>query len=337
MGTGNGWAGLELRHLLALKAIVECGSFHKAAAYLDYTQSGVSQQIAALERIVGDQLIERPGGSRPVRLTEVGEIVLSHGRAVLDQVSAAQTDVAALRRGAGGALRVGAFQSVSATILPALLGRLKRDRSGIQVELTQTTSDPELFALLEAGRLDVTFAMLPVPEGPFGVAELFSDPFVVLAGPGSALARLGRSLSLLDLVNVPLVAPHGCRYTGYLEAQMRERGFEPTVAYRSDDNGTVLGLVAAGAGVALVPRLVAESASGEVVILELDEPLPPRRVALAWRSDRRVQRTRDDFIDAAEKTCSALSLRRPRRITRTGRAGPLAVTTQSSGNPGGGT
>jgi DNA-binding transcriptional LysR family regulator len=314
---------LELRHLLALQAIVEFGSFHKAATHLDYTQSGVSQQIAALERIVGDRLIERPGGSRPVRLTEVGEVVLGHARAVLAQISAAQADVAAVREGMGAALRVGAFQSVGAKILPPLLRRLEGDRPGLRVELTQTTSDPELFALLETGRLDVIFAMLPAPGGPFAVTELFADPFVVVAAPGSALPRRGSPLSLCDLIDVPLIAAHACRYTGYAEGQMRERGFEPNVAYRTDDNGTLLGLVAAGAGVALVPRLVAESANGDVVVLELDEPLPPRRVALAWRSDRRVAHSRVAFVDAAGKTCVALGLGRPRQTGRADQDGRL--------------
>ncbi len=136
--TPTQWAGLELRHLLALHAIAEHGSFHKAAAHLGYTQSGISQQIAALERIVGERVLERPGDSRPVRLTAVGEVVLRHARAVFGQISCAQVDIAALRDGKGGALRVGAFQSVGATILPPVLRRLAADRPDLRIELTQT-------------------------------------------------------------------------------------------------------------------------------------------------------------------------------------------------------
>jgi DNA-binding transcriptional LysR family regulator len=304
----NRWAGLELRHLLALRAIAEQGSFNRAAAALDYTQSGISQQIAALERIVGNRLIERPGGSRPVRLTEAGDAMLAHGRAVLDQTTAAQADLDALRAGSGGRLRVGAFQSVGTRVLPRLMSRLARDWPSMRIDLTQTTSDPELFDLLAAGRLDVTFAMLPVPEGPFVVRELFADRFVLLAAAGSEIARRGGPVSLPQLAELPLIAAHDCRHMSQLDLQMRERGFEPTIVHRSDDNGTVLGLVAAGAGVAFVPSLVAEGANGEVAVLELEEQLPPRRVALASRDDRRQPAALQRFCDEVAATCAELGL-----------------------------
>jgi DNA-binding transcriptional LysR family regulator len=302
------WAGLELRHLLALKAIAEHGSFHRAAAALDYTQSGISHQIAALERIVGERLLERPGGSRPVRLTEIGERMLDHARLVVDQLDAAQADVAALRDGAAGRLRVGAFQSVGAKLLPPLISRLSRERPGLRIDLTQTTSDPELFDLLAAGRLDITFAMLPAPEGPFRVRELFADRFVILAAAGSEVAGRGGRLSLRELAELPLIAAHACRYTSGLEAQLRERGFEPNIVQRSDDNGTVHGLVAAGAGFAFVPQLVADTVNGELAVLEVDEPLPPRRIALATRRDRHTPAALETFVEEVAATCDELGL-----------------------------
>jgi DNA-binding transcriptional LysR family regulator len=308
VGSPGQWAGLELRHLLALKAVAEHGSFHRAAAALDYTQSGISHQIAALERIVGERLLVRPGGSRPVRLTEVGERLLDHGRAVLEQLDAAQADVAALRAGAAGRLRVGAFQSVGARVLPPLMSRLSRERPGLRIDLTQTTSDPELFELLADGRLDVTFAMLPAPEGPFRVRELFADRFVILAAANSEVAGRGRRLSLAELAELPLIAAHACRYTSGLETQLRERGFEPNVVQRSDDNGTVLGLVAAGAGFAFVPQLVADTGNGHLAVLEVDEPLPPRRIALATRRDRHAPAALETFIDEVAATCAGLGL-----------------------------
>jgi DNA-binding transcriptional LysR family regulator len=308
VGSSGQWAGLELRHLLALKAIAEHGSFHRAAAALDYTQSGISHQIATLELIVGDRLLERPGGSRPVRLTEVGRRMLAHSCLVLEQVDAAQADVAALRAGAAGRLRVGAFQSVGATLLPPLMSRLSRRRPALEIELTQTTSDPELFELLENGRLDITFAMLPAPEGPFRVRELFSDRLIVLAPADSEVAGRGRPLALSELAELPLIASNACRYTGRVETQLRERGLEPNIVHRTDDNGTVHGLVAAGAGVAFVPRLVADSVNGELAVLEIGEHVPPRRIALASRSDRRTPAALETFVDEVVATCRELGL-----------------------------
>lgn len=313
MTTPFRWAGLELRHLLALHAIAEHGSFHKAAAHLDYTQSAISQQVASLERITGVRLFERPGGSRPVRLTGAGELMLRHARAVLGQISGALADVEALRDGRSGySLRIGAFQSVGAIILPSLLKRLVRDRPELGIELCQTTSDTELFAHLADQRLDMTFGILPTPDGPFVAFELFTDPFVLIAAPDTEWAQRGERISLNELAKAPLIsATHAVRNGGQFEAQLRERGFTPIVVHRADDNGTVRGLVAAGAGVAVVPRLMAQPANGEVAIIELEEWLPPRRVALSWRSDRAPSPASEAFLDVAAKICAELGLSSP--------------------------
>ena len=99
------WAGLEIRHLLALNAVVENGTFSGAAEQLGYTQPAVSQQVGTLERIVGTPLFERPGGPRPVRLTTAGQMLLIHARAVLARVNSAATDLRALSSGERGELR----------------------------------------------------------------------------------------------------------------------------------------------------------------------------------------------------------------------------------------
>src|SRR5712692_11878921 len=95
----DSWLGLELRHLIALKAVSDEGTFGRAAASLGYTQSAISQQIAMLERIVGQRLIDRPGGPRPVSLTEGGELLLRHAEAIAARLQAAQADLVALEAG----------------------------------------------------------------------------------------------------------------------------------------------------------------------------------------------------------------------------------------------
>src|SRR3546814_14545735 len=104
---------LELRHLQALVAVADTGTFGKAAEQLGFTQSAVSQQIAALERAVGTPVFDRPGGPRPVRLTEAGEVLLEHARAVLTTLRGALADVDAMTSGTRGRLRVGTIQSRS--------------------------------------------------------------------------------------------------------------------------------------------------------------------------------------------------------------------------------
>src|SRR5215468_4261040 len=112
------WLGVEMRHFAALEAVGRTRSFGRAAAELGYTQSAVSQQIAQLERIVGQRLVERPGGPRPVSLTDAGRLLLRHADAIVAQLDAARADMAALAEGAAGPLRIGIYQSVGARILP---------------------------------------------------------------------------------------------------------------------------------------------------------------------------------------------------------------------------
>src|ERR1022692_1223484 len=115
------WLGVELRHLAALQAIAEHGSVGRGAAgALGYTQSAVSQQIATLERLVGPRLVERPGGPRAVELTEAGRLLLRHAEVIVARIQAARADMDALQGGETGTLRVGAFQSAGARILPEL-------------------------------------------------------------------------------------------------------------------------------------------------------------------------------------------------------------------------
>ena len=98
ISTPDHWLGVELRHLAALEAVDAEGSFGRAAIKLGYTQSAISQQIATLERIVGERLVERPGGPRPVALTEAGRMLLRHAKAIMARLQAAQADLKRLRR-----------------------------------------------------------------------------------------------------------------------------------------------------------------------------------------------------------------------------------------------
>jgi molybdate transport repressor ModE-like protein len=142
--SADNWSGVELRHLLALAAVAREGSFGRAATSLGYTQSAVSQQIAALERIVGARLVERPGGPRRVSLTEAGELLLRHAEAIAARLAAAQADLAALGEGAAGAFRVGVFQSVGQHILPELMRRFAAEWPRVDVRLTESAADLSL-------------------------------------------------------------------------------------------------------------------------------------------------------------------------------------------------
>src|SRR4029077_21017127 len=123
--SANDWLGVELRHLAALEAVARTRSFGAAARELGYTQSAVSQQIAQLEKSVGQQLLARPGGPRRVEPTEAGLLLLRHADAIVAQLDAARADIAALAEGDAATLRVGIYLRVGARLLPALVRRFR--------------------------------------------------------------------------------------------------------------------------------------------------------------------------------------------------------------------
>jgi DNA-binding transcriptional LysR family regulator len=307
----NGFLDIELRHLAALQAVSEEGSFGRAATRLGYTQSAISQQIASLERIVGARLVERPGGPRPVYLTEAGGLLLRHADGIVARLHAAEADLAAHARGAAGPLRIGTYQSVGNKILPALLRRFSKRLPEIQIELRETHVDDELLVAVERGELDLTFTMLPPIDGPFEVLELMRDPYVLLVPADSPLA--GKSqVSLREIGQQRLVSNRACRSVEQVHEHLRARGVPTEVIFRSDDNGTVQGVVAAGLGVALVPRLTVDETDPAVAVVDLGGRVPDRLIGIAWHRDRFRTQAADAFVAEAQALCAELATAKPR-------------------------
>jgi DNA-binding transcriptional LysR family regulator len=300
------WLGIELRHLAALEAVAEEASFRGAAARLGYTQSAISQQIATLERLVGAKLIERPGGPRAVSLTDAGRLVLLHAEAIMARLKAAEADVAAIVDGGAGRLRVGTFQSVGARVLPTLLRRFAAAWPGVEVQLEESVSDPSLLAAVERGDLDLTFAMPPLREGPFAMVELMRDPWVLLVPRDSSLAARLDAPPLPEVAGLPLIAPRLCPSLEQIHAHFRARGLEPNYVYNLDENNIVHGMVAAGAGIALLPELAVDSNDERVVALRLSPKVPPRVIAMAWHRDRYRLPAAEAFVELAQELCLEL-------------------------------
>ncbi len=311
------WLGVELRHLAALQAVAEAGSFRAAAARLGYTQSAISQQVAALERAVGARLVERPGGPRPVYLTECGKLVLRHAEAIMARLEAAKADVAAALAGGAGLLRVGSFQSAGARILPELVRRFAAAFPSVEVRLEESASDYDLLESVERGDLDLSFVMLPLPEGPFAIVELVHDPWVLLVPAGSPLAAREQPVTLREIAGLPLIGARLCRSQELVHAHFLARGLEPSYVFHSDENTTIHGLVAAGAGIALVPRLCVDVNDRRVTALEIGTKVPPRVIGLAWHADRYRPPAARGFVELAEAFCAEL---------RDGAGPPLAAT-----------
>ena len=294
----DSWLGVELRHFAALQALASEGSFGRAAERLGYTQSAVSQQIATLERIVGERLVERPGGPRPISLTEAGELLLRHADSIVSRLQAAQADLLALQAGDVGTLRVGTFQSAGARLLPAVMRRFSSAWPGIDVEIGEL-DDEEVEQAIERGELDVGVVALPVSDAPLETSELVHDPYVLVVAAGSPFATSPEPPSLAEIGAERLIGFKAHRSSDSIEGVLRAAGVEPRYAFRTNDNGTVQGLVAAGIGNAILPRLTVDEADPRVVVRDLGDQVPPRVIAIARHRDRYYSPAARAFVEAA--------------------------------------
>jgi DNA-binding transcriptional LysR family regulator len=298
---------LELRHLVALDAVAAEGTFARAAERLGYTQSAVSQQIAALERAVGEKVFDRPGGPRPVELTPFGVELLRGGRDLLGRVDALADGLDRFRAGHVGRLTIGTFQSVSSAVLPMVLGRFRSAHPDVEVQLLETDVDEELEEHLERGQTEVSFVVGHVADpsrSGFESRLLLTDPFVLVARPGQFPPG---PVPVDAFASEPLIGqqPNSCQLLN--EAGLRSAGLDPSYVFRSNDNGTVAAMVRAGMGVAVMPLLCTEPEDPRTELHPLDPPIPGRQVSIAWRSNRTLSPAAQAFVDMTMAVCAELS------------------------------
>lgn len=292
--------GVEVRHLVALEAVAQTGSFSQAAARLGYAQSAISQQISALERAVGHRLVERPGGPRAVSLTEAGKVLLEHAGHIVARLAAAKADLDAMAAGDAGILRVATFQSASARLLPPTLARFRADWPNINIELRNEPMVGQIEGLVRSGQADLAFADLAALDESHAMVELIRDPSVLITAPDHPLAQKD-VVDLAELEGEPMIAMSSNDSCAIRTARALERvGTETNIVFRSDDNLTTQRLVAIGLGVAIVPLLTIERSipDANVAIRALSSSLD-RQIAIIWHRDRLQSRASEAFIDTA--------------------------------------
>jgi DNA-binding transcriptional LysR family regulator len=296
---------IEVRHLQALVAVAETGTFGRAATALGFTQSAVSQQIAALERAVGAPVFDRPGGPRPARLTPVGEVLLEHAHGVLAALRGAVADVEALTSGERGRLRVGTIQSVGTRVIPGLLTRFAAERPGVEIVLQEAHDPRDLLDMVEAQQLDITFCsgVDLTSDSPFASRVVLDDPFVLLAPAGPTWTDRP-SITLDEVATQPLIGNRNPSCFAETLSAFGER--QPHFVFHSDDNSTVQRCVAAGLGLSLAPMLTIDVDDPTTVIVPVTPPLAPRRIAVAWLASRRPSALVDAFVDAAAEICDGV-------------------------------
>ncbi|WP_433337482.1 LysR family transcriptional regulator [Spirillospora sp. CA-294931] len=274
---------LDVTRLRVLREVARSGSLTRAAASLSFTISAVSQQIAVLEREAGAQLLVRH--ARGVRLTEAGRALVRHAEVIFAELRAAETSLAAIADGAGGRLRVGSFTTANATLLPRAVSAFQQRFPDVEVDLTEMDRD-EAMAAVAVHELDLAlvyeFPVVPL-EVPANVelTPLLVDPLLVALPPDHPLADRDR-LRLTDLAGDRWIqGVHHGSTIDVLPRACRAAGFEPRIAFRTDDQMTVRGLVAAGLGVALAPSLTLPATPSGLVVRPLNEPSLTRTVAAA--------------------------------------------------------
>lgn len=291
---------VELRHLRTVVAIADEGTFGRAASRLGYTQSSVSQQIAALERAVGGAVFDRPGGPRPVRITPLGEVVLTHGRDLLTRSEALADAVDRFRAG-NGRIDIGTFQSVSTLILPAVVRRLLDEHPGCDIRLSEVEpEDPTI------GDLDLLFHDGRV-EGDVEHVKLLDEPYLLVAGAG-AFPDGPVPVELLD--DAPLVAWPRTYHQRWLERTLAGYGARPRIVFRTTGHETILSMVRAGIGSAVLPWLAlhgSDASSDDRLGIHALRPSPSREMSLHWPAGRTRSPLANRTIEIAVDTAGELA------------------------------
>jgi len=296
---------LDVRRLRLLRELAHRGTISAVAEALSYTPSAVSQQLAVLERDAGVPLLQRNG--RRVRLTPAGAALAQQTEEILALLEQASAALAAARAGLTGPLRIGAFPTAVAAILPAALVALGRDHPGLELMVTEL--DPAgVPDALRSGALDVAlvheYDYVPTPPDPALATEPLLEEAIYLASCGPPLEPAANPV-LAHRDAAWIVGSPGTLCAAMAIRACEAAGFTPRIRHHADDFATVLALVAAGQGVALVPRLGAAGAPAEVVLTALPTR---RRTRIAYRSGTRHQPPVAACVDAIRASAERLSL-----------------------------
>jgi molybdate transport repressor ModE-like protein len=276
---------LDVRRLRVLREVAQRGSFSAAADALNFTQSAVSQQIAALEKEAGTTLLQRgPGG---VRLTDAGQALVRHTDAILAQLADAERELAAIAGLEGGRVRLASFPSAGATLVTEAVS-LYRTRHP-EVELSLTEGEPhETVPRLRRGEFDLA-VVCDYTHGTGGgemlagldCIHLLDDPLLAVVPAGHPLAAR-KAIRLEQLANDTWVAGCGGGICNAMLAEAcAEAGYRPPIAFESDDHNVLIGLVSSGVGVTLLPQLAARTIPAGVAVRPITGSNPLRRIFAA--------------------------------------------------------
>jgi DNA-binding transcriptional LysR family regulator len=306
---------LDVRRLKILREVASRGSFSGAADSLYLSQSAVSQQVAALEREVGMPLLERT--REGPKLTDAGRALLVHAEAAIARLEEAEHELAAIAGLEGGELRIASFPSASMTILTEALSRFSANHP--KVALTATEHEPEeSLQMLKAAEIDLAivfdYPVLAPPADRDIDQVLLVTESMHLALPRNHPKATARTVRLTELADEPWlcgVRPSSCG-RAIVEA-CREAGFEPRIAFESEEYQVLQGYVAAGLGVTLLPDMVLPTVHPDLVVKRTVPEAPKRRVWAAVRAKGARSTATDAMVATLREVGEEFARERERR------------------------
>src|SRR5690349_16739185 len=303
---------LDVRRMRVLREVALRGSFSAAAEALSFTQSAVSQQIAALEREAGTVLVQR--SARGVRLTDAGEAVVRHAEAIMARLAEAEAELEAIAGLRGGRLRLAAFESAGSTLMPLAIAAFRQLHPA--VELSMSLAEPEdSVPMLRSGELDVAivFESAAVAEvDGIDRLHLLEDPMYLALPRDHPLAHR-RRVRLEDLAAEAWVAGAAdCECNRLLSRACAMAGYQPRIAFETDDYTAMQGFVAAGVGVSLIAELGLRTVRDDIVVRDLGRDTPVRQIYAATLADGYRAPATQAMLDILADVAAGYASRRPR-------------------------
>src|SRR5918997_2610492 len=303
---------LDVRRMRVLREVAVQGSFSAAAEALSFTQSAVSQQIAALEREAGTVLVQR--NARGVRLTEAGEALVRHADAVLARLAEAEAELEAIAGLRGGRLRMAAFESAGATLMPLAIAAFRERHPA--VELSLSLSEPEdCVPLLKSGELDLGIVFESAGRGDDdGIhrVHLLEDPMYLVLPRDHPLASR-RRVRLADLAGEAWIGGQAdCECNRLMNRACAAAGYLQRIEFENDNYTEMQGFVAAGVGVSLMAELGLTSVRDDIVVRDLGRETPVRQIYAAKLEDGYRSPATQAMLEILRDVASRYESRRPR-------------------------
>ena len=303
---------LDVRRMRVLREVAIKGSFSAAAESLSFTQSAVSQQIAALEREAGTTLVQR--SARGVRLTEAGEAVVRHAEAIMARLAEAEAELEAIAGLRGGRLRTAAFESAGATLMPLAIAAFRQKHPA--VELSMSMSEPEdCVPLLRSGELDLAIVFeSAVKQADDGIhrVHLIEDPMYLVLPRDHPLANR-RRVRLADLAGEAWIGGQpDCECSRLISRACATAGYDPRFAFETDDYTAMQGFVAAGVGVSLIAELGLTTVRDDIVVRDLGRDTPVRQIYAATLEEGYRSPATQAMLEILRDVASRYESRRPR-------------------------